>query len=44
MLPTSLDNRQHFEGMMWINRTVSQWRHLPDRDGKWKCVFRCYRR
>ncbi|WP_197422034.1 MULTISPECIES: transposase [unclassified Sphingomonas] len=27
------DNRPLFEGMMWIARTGSQWRHLPDEYG-----------
>lgn len=38
------DNRRYFEGMMWIARTGSQWRHLPDEYGKWNSVFRRYRR
>jgi transposase len=38
------DNRMYFEGMMWIARTGSQWRHLPDEYGKWNSVFRRYRR
>lgn len=38
------DNRLYFEGMMWIARTDSQWRHLPDEYGKWNSVFRRYRR
>lgn len=38
------DNRLYFEGMMWIARTGSQWRHLPDEYGKWNSVFRRYRR
>jgi transposase len=38
------DNRVYFEGMMWIARTGSQWRHLPDEYGKWNSVFRRYRR
>ena len=29
---------------MWIARTGSQWRHLPDEYGKWNSVFRRYRR
>jgi transposase len=37
------DNRLYFEGMMWIARTGSQWRHLPDEYGKWNSVFRRYR-
>lgn len=38
------DNRRFFEGMMWIARTGSQWRFLPDEYGKWNSVFRRYRR
>lgn len=38
------DNRRYFEGMMWIARTGSQRRHLPDEYGKWNRVFRRYRR
>ena len=38
------DNRLYFEGMMWIARTGSQWRHLPDGYGKWNSVFHRYRR
>jgi transposase len=38
------DNRLYFEGMLWMARTGSQWRHLPDEYGKWNSVFRRYRR
>ena len=38
------DNRRFFEGMMWMARTGSQWRRLPDEYGKWNSVFRRYRR
>ncbi|AFW02550.1 transposase [Gluconobacter oxydans] len=38
------NNRLYFEGMMWMARTGSQWRHLPDDYGKWNSVFRRYRR
>jgi transposase len=38
------DKRLFFEGMMWMARTGSQWRHLPDEYGKWNSVFRRYRR
>ena len=38
------DNRLYFEGMLWIARTGSQWRHLPDEYGKWNSVFRRFRR
>jgi transposase len=40
----SQDNRLYFEGMLWMARTGSQWRHLPDEYGKWNSVFRRYRR
>jgi transposase len=30
--------------MMWMARTSSQWRHLPNEYGKWNTVFRRYRR
>jgi transposase len=43
-LSASGDNRPYFEGMMWMARTGSQWRHLPDEYGKWNSVFRRYRR
>jgi transposase len=36
--------RRYFEGMLWIARTDSQWRHLPDEYGKWNSVFRRFRR
>ena len=38
------DNRRYFEGMLWVARTGAQWRHLPDKYGKWNSVFRRYRR
>ena len=38
------DNRPFFEGMMWMARTGSQWRQLPDEYGKWNSVFRRYPR
>lgn len=40
----SQDNRLYFEGMLWMARTGSQWRHLPDEYGKWNSAFRRYRR
>jgi len=38
------DNRRYFVGMLWVARTGSQWRYLPDDYGKWNSVFRRYRR
>ena len=38
------DNRRYFEGILWVARTGSQWRHLPDEYGKWNSVFRRFRR
>lgn len=38
------DNRRYFEGILWVTRTGSQWRHLPDEYGKWNSVFRRFRR
>jgi transposase len=38
------DNRRYFEGMLWIARTGSQWRHLLDGYGKWNSIFRRFRR
>jgi transposase len=43
-LPSGGDNRLFFEGMTWMARTGSQWRHLPTEYGKWNSVFRRYRR
>ena len=40
----SLDNRQYFNGMMWIMRTGSPWRYLPPEYGKWNSVYVRFRR
>jgi len=38
------DNRVYFEGMLWIARTGSPWRHLPVEYGKWNSVYRRFQR
>ncbi|MCX2696218.1 transposase [Ochrobactrum chromiisoli] len=43
-MPYSAGQPAVFRGMMWIARTGSQWRHLPDEYGKWDSVFWRYRR
>jgi transposase len=35
-----LDNRRVLEGIVWIARTGSPWRDLPERFGKWNTVWR----
>lgn len=32
------DHRTVVEGMLWIDRTGSPWRELPERFGKWQTV------
>jgi putative transposase len=38
------DNRMFFEGILWIARTGSAWRDLPEEFGAWNSVFRRFRR
>jgi transposase len=40
----SLDNRRVLEGIVWIARTGSPWRDLPERFGKWNTVWRRFGR
>ena len=40
----SIDNRRVFEGIVWIARTGSPWRDLPERFGKWNTVWRRFAR
>ena len=38
------DNRLFIEVVLWIIRTGSPWRDLPEEFGKWNSVFQRYRR
>ena len=37
------DNRLCFEAVLWIARTGSPWRDLPEPVGKWNTIFERYR-
>src|ERR1700730_7413344 len=41
---TGRDNRMFVEGVLWIVRTGSPWRDLPEAFGDWNSVFRRFRR
>ena len=41
---TGRDNRMFVEGVLWIVRTGSPWRDLPDAFGDWNNVFRRFSR
>lgn len=41
---TGRDNRMFVEGVLWIVRTVSPWRDLPEAFGEWNSVFRRFSR
>ena len=41
---TGRDNRMLFEGVLWIVRTGSPWRDLPEVFGDWNSVFRRFSR
>ena len=36
------DNRRFLEAVLWIARTGSPWRDLPEHFGKWNTVFKRY--
>jgi len=40
----AIDHRQIVEGMLWIVRTGSSWRELPERFGSWSTVSSRYQR
>jgi transposase len=39
---SGIDNRQLLEAVLWIARTGSPWRDLPEHFGKWNAVFKRY--
>jgi putative transposase len=41
---TGRDNRMFVEGVLWIVRTASPWRDLPEAFGQWNSVFRRFSR
>src|SRR5258708_19231284 len=41
---TGRDNRMFVEGVLWIVRTGSPWRDLPEAFGDWNRVFRRFSR
>ena len=41
---TGRDNRMFVEGVLWIVRTASPWRDLPEAFGDWDSVFRRFSR
>lgn len=38
------DNRRFLNGVLWIARSGSAWRDLPERYGKWNTVYQRFRR
>ena len=41
---TGRDNRMFVEGVLWVVRTGSPWRDLPEAFGEWNSVFRRFSR
>jgi len=44
LFKTAKDNRLFLEAVLWIVRTGSPWRDLPQEFGNWNSVYRRYRR
>lgn len=40
--PQKMNNRQAFEGILWILGTGAPWRDLPTGFGAWQTVYRYY--
>jgi transposase len=41
---TAANNRRFFEAVLWIARTGSPWRDLPETFGNWNSTWRRFRR
>ncbi len=41
---TAASNRRFVNGVLWIARTGSPWRDLPERFGPWNSVFQRFNR
>lgn len=41
---TAIDNRKFVDAVLWIARTGTHWRELPDSFGAWNTVFQRYNR
>ena len=42
--PRGRDDRRFVEAVLWITRTGTPWRDLPEQFGKWSTVYRRFRR